>query len=168
MDSTPSTNPHVDWREQARKLKEKGVRVYAVQALDRDFATSFYKELAQLTMGFHLKLHQFSYITDFLTAVCYREADDNDHNDDDDHSESGNNRLIEFESEVLTSGRMVRNLRELFQRLKNPGGPDNSGINPRADGLVPVSPSRFQVLIVDADKPIKVFAEERGLVFKVL
>jgi hypothetical protein len=161
----PENSENIDWLEQAKRLKEKGVRVYSVQALGRTWATQFYKQLAQETMGFHLKLHQFSYITDFLTAVCYNEADQG--NLEDDESTGGGRRLDAFEAQVASSGRMVNNLPQLFTRLRNPDAAEDETDSGRGGGnLVPISPSRFQVLTVDVDQAIKVFAERRGFVFK--
>lgn len=152
----------IDWRLEAKAFKEKGIRVYAVQALDYTHATSFYRQVAQLTMGFHLRLHQFSSITDFLTAVCYHEGDVADFTLDNE-----GDRLDRFEAEITSSGRMVNNLRQLFDSLRGKAVADTTTPKENADGLTPVSPSRFQVLTVDQDKPIKKFAEERGLIFKI-
>jgi hypothetical protein len=41
-------------------LLEMDVKVYGVQALNRGHATKFYKEVANITGGFHLDLSQFS------------------------------------------------------------------------------------------------------------
>ena len=53
-------------------LSGEGIRVYAVQALNRKEATAFYRELATLTDGFHLHLDQFSSIVNFMMAICFR------------------------------------------------------------------------------------------------
>lgn len=63
----------LDWRKECHNLKEKGIRIYSVQALNRQVATDFYREMARLTDGFHLTLDQFSSIVNFMMAICYRE-----------------------------------------------------------------------------------------------
>ena len=50
-----------------------GVRIYSVQCLGYSQSTTFYRQLAELTCGWHLKLDQFASIVDCLTAICYRE-----------------------------------------------------------------------------------------------
>ncbi len=36
-------------------------------------STSFYRELASLTNGYHLHLDQFASIVQFIMAICFRE-----------------------------------------------------------------------------------------------
>ena len=50
-----------------------GVRIYSVQCLGYGPSATFYRQLAEFTCGWHLKLDQFSSIVDCLTAICYRE-----------------------------------------------------------------------------------------------
>ncbi|MGD9729303.1 MAG: VWA domain-containing protein, partial [Nitrospiraceae bacterium] len=54
----------IDWRNELGLLLEAGVNVYGVQALGRRHATSFYKEIARKTGGFHLELNQFAQVAD--------------------------------------------------------------------------------------------------------
>lgn len=61
---------------------------------------------------------------------------------------------------------MVNNLRGLFDQLRGRSTKTATSVT-SASGLLPVSPSRFQVLVVDEDQSIKDFAQDRGLVFKV-
>lgn len=144
----PFDNPErIDWREEARALKEKNIKVYAVQALDHKISFPFYQELSQLTMGFHLRLHQFSTIVDFLTAACCNEA----------------GCLDLLEEEIQCAGRMIKTIAQLFDKLKG-----RTSVETKAIGtLIPCSPCRFQVLTVDKNESIKSFAENRGLIFKV-
>ncbi|RUS29823.1 hypothetical protein BC938DRAFT_480187 [Jimgerdemannia flammicorona] len=144
----------IDWRVEAANLKKKGVRVYAVQCLDQRRSDAFYRDLALATSGFHLHLHQFSSIADFLVAICYKEFS---------ASTGDTTHLVGFETEVRSAGRMFRNLCDLFNRLLDK---PESKTNPTSKGLEAVSPSRFQVLTVDKDMPIKQFVMQRGLVFK--
>ncbi|XP_025108346.1 uncharacterized protein LOC112572731 [Pomacea canaliculata] len=63
----------LDWEEEAKKLANMDVKIYAVQALNRSESTKFYSSLARTTKGRHLKLDQFNNIFDIIMAVCYRE-----------------------------------------------------------------------------------------------
>lgn len=87
----------LDWKKEAGKLKsELGIKIYSVhhhshskitpfniashyayylylQALNNSAGTSFYRELANLTDGYHLHLDQFSSIVQFILAICFRE-----------------------------------------------------------------------------------------------
>jgi len=158
----PLNKDKIDWRKECAKLKKKGVKVYAVQALNRDCSTNFYRSLANLTDGFHLHLDQFSSIINFMLAICYREV--------------GAEQLQQFEDEVRRRG-MNRELHRLFDSLAGRGHtafqpaagggatPFRAG-GPREDGLVPVDPSRFQVLAVDSRVSIKDFVAANGLLVK--
>ncbi len=145
----PAHNPgRLDWRKEAKALTEAGVAIYAVQALNRQHAKKFYAELASLTGGFHVPLDQFSYVTDMVLAVCYRQ--------------SGEEQLQRYEQEVTTAGRMNRGLDRMFSTMLNRAPKTDYGdVDLRA-----VPPGRFQVLDVDEDTPIKVVVEENGLRFK--
>ena len=124
----------IDWREEAKKLyNEMGVRIYSVQCLNYGGSDTFYRKLADLSCGWHLKLDQFSSIVDFLTAICYREQ--------------GVEHLEAFEAEVKGRSKgssLNRNLHALFDTL---AGRSKSTYTGGGDwgGLVPVNPSRFQV-----------------------
>ena len=124
----------IDWREEAKKLyNEMGVRIYSVQCLNYGGSDTFYRRLAELTCGWHLKLDQFASIVDFLTAICYREQ--------------GVEHLEAFEAEVKARSKgsgLNRNMHSLFDTL---AGRSTSTYTGGTDygGLVPVNPSRFQV-----------------------
>jgi hypothetical protein len=173
----------LDWRNEIKLLLESGINVYGVQALRRAHATSFYKEIAQVTGGFHLQLDQFSSVTDLLLAVCY--------------NQQGPEALQRFEKEVEDQGRLNRQTDSYFSTLsgRTPrfvsySSPDpdywvptSSARSTRSskptkavytDGsievdkrlLVPVSPSRFQVLDVFAECSIQDFVTNNGLLFE--
>lgn len=143
----------INWRDEAKKMYEElGVRIYSVQCLGYAGANTFYKQLAELSCGWHLKLDQFSTIVDFLTAICYREQ--------------GMDHLQTFEDEVRGRGSgMNRSLHKLFDTLAGrdteyeAGSGDNSG-------LIPVDPSRFQILDVEERCDIKTFVQKHSLKFK--
>ncbi|KAJ7325355.1 hypothetical protein OS493_029904 [Desmophyllum pertusum] len=145
----------IDWREEAKKLyNEMGVRVYSVQCLNYGGSDTFYRQLAELTCGWHLKLDQFASIVDFLTAICYREQ--------------GMEQLEAFEAEVTARSKgtgLNRNMHSLFDTL---AGRSTSTYTGGGDcgGLVPVNPSRFQILDVDERCDIRTFVEKNDLSFK--
>jgi len=64
----------LDWRAETNKLVKMGVKIYSIQCLDRDYATNFYKELADLSGGAHFKLDEFAAITEMFMGLCYREG----------------------------------------------------------------------------------------------
>ncbi len=145
----PAHNPgRLDWRQEAQALTKAGIAVYAVQALNHRHASKFYEELARLTGGFHVPLDQFSYVTDMVLAVCYRQT--------------GEEQLQRYEEEVKTKGRMNRGLDKIFSTMLGRAPATAFG----SVDLRAVSPGRFQVLDVDRDVPIKTFVEENGLAFK--
>jgi hypothetical protein len=145
----PANNPqHLNWRTEVQALTASGVRVYGVQALNRRHATPFYKELANVSGGFHLNLDQFAEITDMLMAICYRQDTDL--------------KLQMYEQEVQREGRMSRSLKQAFATMQNREVVIETGpIDLRA-----VPSGRFQVLEVDASMPIQEFARGNGLIFK--
>jgi predicted DNA-binding WGR domain protein len=145
----PAQNPgKLDWRNEAKRLAETGIVIYAVQALGRKYASRFYEELARISGGFHVPLDQFSYVTDMVLAVCYRQ--------------SGPEQLQRYEEEVSTKGRMNRSLDRMFSTMLGRAPTTSYGdVDLRA-----VPPGRFQVLDVDEDIAIKAFVEANGLTFK--
>ena len=101
----PLNRDRIDWRTEAAALAGEGIRVYAVQALNRREATAFYRSLASLTDGFHLQLDQFSSIVSFMLAICFREE--------------GGDTLDTYEEEVRGQGRgMNREIHRLFNTLQ--------------------------------------------------
>jgi hypothetical protein len=147
----PGQNPKMlNWRDEVDKLAKKGIPVYGVQALGRKHATPFYRELAEKSGGFHLDLDQFSYITDLVLAICYKQSSD---------------ELLEaYEKEIVNQGRLDRSLNNLFNTMMKREKPARTFA---AADLHAVPPGRFQVLAVDADTPIKSLVLENGLRFKV-
>lgn len=140
----------LDWRNEVSNLLEMGVNVYGVQALGRRHATKFYEEIALKTGGFHIELNQFSYVTDMILAIAFKQA--------------GDESLQNFEQEVQRSGRMNRSLDNMFSRLLKR---DSRGRFTSDRGLDAVPASRFQVLPVDKDQDIKGFVHDNGLGFNV-
>lgn len=141
----------IDWRSELKALLAAGVHVYGVQALGNSHARHFYEEIARTTGGFHLELDQFSQIGDLIMAICFKQQ--------------GNEALQAFERSVECNGRMTRSMDKVFSTLL---GREVSAeyTKSRGDGLVPVPPSRFQVLNVDKEVDIKTFCEENSVAFQ--
>ncbi|KAL3852419.1 hypothetical protein ACJMK2_016062 [Sinanodonta woodiana] len=98
----------IDWREEVQLLKGMGVRIYGVQVDGSAYATYFYREMAAVTGGQHLKLQEFSSIFSFLMAICYKE---------------GNPSLLPtFEAEVRAQNKkgIALDVEGLFLDLKYP------------------------------------------------
>lgn len=145
----PGDNPqHLNWRTEAAALAARGISIYAVQALSRGYAMAFYREMANLSGGFHLNLGQFSEITAMLIAICYRQHTDL--------------KLLAYEQELQRKGRMSHSLKQAFATMKgsNPAG-EEGPIELRA-----VPADRFQVLEVEEAESIKAFVQRNGLTFK--
>ena len=52
----------------------QGVKVYGVQSGHDTGATAFFSKMAEITLGHHVGLSDFSSIFDFLMMICYREG----------------------------------------------------------------------------------------------
>jgi len=145
----PKQNPKkLDWKAEAKKLGKDGVAVYAVQALNRSNATSFYQQVAKLSGGAHLPLGQFSHINDLIMAIAYKQDSDE--------------KVEAYAKEVQTAGRMNRSLSSAFDVLLDKKG--HAKKIPK--NLASVPSGRFQVLDVDKDMPIQRFCKSEGLAFK--
>ena len=146
----PKQNPKkLDWKKEAKALGKDGVRIYAVQALGRKDATSFYKGMAKLSGGSHLALDQFSSITDLIMAIAYS-------------TDSDTSKIEAYENEVKKAGRMSRSLTAAFDTLRK----RKSAPATKARNLAAVPAGRFQILEVDKDMPIQKFCKSEGLSFK--
>eukprot|EP01111_Echinosteliopsis_oligospora_P010608 TRINITY_DN334_c0_g1_i1.p1 TRINITY_DN334_c0_g1~~TRINITY_DN334_c0_g1_i1.p1 ORF type:complete len:333 (+),score=101.34 TRINITY_DN334_c0_g1_i1:55-1053(+) len=66
------TTEKIFWKNEVKQLKEKGVVIYGVQALNVSRANPFYSEVSTLTGGYHLRLTNFALITEMFVAVCFR------------------------------------------------------------------------------------------------
>ncbi|KAJ3274027.1 hypothetical protein HK104_004190, partial [Borealophlyctis nickersoniae] len=143
----PNNPDNIDWQAEARECRDAGIRCYAVQALDYPQSRSFYQNLAKLTNGFHLKLAQFQAIPDFLMAIAYREGP------------TPKEDLQKFRDELQGRGKMTRDMRNMFSTLT---GEVVAGGEADERNLKPVEPSRFQILDVDEDTPIRDFVRNYG------
>jgi hypothetical protein len=180
------TPQKINWREEAESLANRNIQVFSVQCLNRGNreAYTFYSQVARITNGYHMFLDQFSYITDMLQAICFKQHDQQ--------------QLLRFEEDVQrASGGMNDTLRRMFDTMLGKKSRDEveaemnpdrfheryrpvsraAAARPRAateaaapslekeDELRPCHPSKFQVFNVDEDTNIKVFCEKMGIRF---
>ena len=108
----------LDWRAEADKLRDLGIVVYSVQALDagNSQARMFWQSIAEKTHGYHLRLDQFAYIRDVLLAVCLKQA--------------GDERVQAYEQEITSRPSGLS--RSMRQSENHEGGQTDSGV-----GVVP-------------------------------
>jgi hypothetical protein len=140
----------IDWQKVATQLvTDAGVNIYPVQALNRSHATYFYELLASISNTVKLDLYQFSDVVQLITALVYKQTDDY--------------KVVEYRNSLESSGKLNRNLREIFNKLLNERTPE---ILDDAK-LIRIDPSRFQILYVDYDTDIKSFVESTGATFRV-
>lgn len=147
----PKTDPQnkkkLDWKNEAKMLKEAGIQVYGVQALSNRHATHFYEGIADITGGLHLELDQFSSMADLILAVGYKQQ--------------GDDLLEQFEAELKAEGRLNRSMRRSFNRMLGRKEEVSAKSN-----LEAVPDGRFQVMKVDDDTPIAEFVRAQGIEFK--
>lgn len=142
----------IDWRFELRALIGAGISVYPIQALGRRHATHFWQEVADTCNTPKLDLPQFSDIIGFLAAICT-------------HQQGDMSKAAEFE-------RIVAQLKIKYNNVLDEAIAKLTGKAPKKrklseHNLFAVHPSRFQILDVDSDIPIKNFVEENGLRFKI-
>lgn len=146
----PGNTKKLDWRKEASLLREMGISVYSVQCLSKgSHADRFYRELAEITGGFHLTLDQFSEVIDLIMAICYRQI--------------GPEPLRTWEEKVVGAKRMTRALDYSFGLLA--GRKNSTRFAGHKRDLEAVSPGRFQILGVEDDAPIREFVEANDLIF---
>lgn len=144
----------LDWRKEVEKLGERGIKLYAVQALS--YGTErFYQEIARMTGGFHLKLNQFASIAEILTAIGLQQSHDE-------------NPLNEFEEELKKRGLYSRAIGDVFDTLRGRKTSTADKMYGKVDGLKLVPSGRFQVLNVGSkDIAIADFVRDHDLLFKI-
>lgn len=139
------------WQNEAAFLQKMGVTIVTVQALNKGYATHFYRELAEMTGGYHLSLDQFDSIVEILEAIAYKQISPE--------------ALQSFEDTLFAGNRMNRNLDAVFGKLHNRPANESRFVKQygeRAD-LDAVEPSRFQSMRVDHDVTIQSFVNENSL-----
>jgi hypothetical protein len=140
---------NLDWRNEIALLREAGVHVYGVQALNRHGSTKFYREIAKGSGGLHLNLNQFRQVTDLVKAICYKQQSPE--------------ALQQYQDHVQDAGRMNRDMAQIFGVLT--GKKVKTAFKTTGD-LKPVPPGRFQIFEVGKDTAIKAFAEGIGATFQ--
>lgn len=135
-----------NWRNEAKLLVETGVQIYPVQALGRSGSNGFYEELANISGTQKLELEQFQDVTNTILAICMSRADKL--NEFADELESRHASPVIYDIVTILSGKKVK--------------PKKKTENSKHA----VHPSRFQILEVDSDIPIKDFVKANGLTFK--
>lgn len=143
----------LNWREEVSALGAMNVRLYGVQALDHPESRRFYPELAHMTGGFHLRLNQFSQITEILLAIGLQQNEETA-------------PLDAFEEELKKRGLYSRAIGDVFDTLRGRKTSTADAMYGKADGLKLVSIGRFQALDVPSDATIRDFVEGNGLPFK--
>jgi len=149
---------NVDWKEEFSHLvNDHGVHFYGVHCLNNRRSASWYSTISQKSDGVMVTLSQFSDIVEILHAICYKEK--------------SLDALEQFELEIKSNNRMTRALANAFSSLSGKNVSqiatftDYSGV--KDTNLLPVDPSRFQVLGVTKDQDIKSFVLDSGASFVV-
>lgn len=144
----------LDWIKEAIALKQEGVTLYPIRCLDRYDSIKFHESLAKINNVPLLKLQQFANIIPLLNGIVYKQESDD--------------RLEKYGTELEKIGVLDRNLAEAFNLLLGAtnliGGKKYSQ---STTDLESVSPSRFQMLNVDVDTPIKDFVQSTGATFRI-
>lgn len=160
----PSHRVTVDWREEAQQLQKNGITCYMVRCQNRSDSRLFHSTLSKIWSTPLLSLAQFSDIERLIFALTYKQ--------------DSNERLEQFQNELETSGGLNRNLAQIIDQLL--GKAVDTPFEPYTlstartlkhrfslpDGLVPVEPSRFQMLHVDTGTDIKSFVQSTGARFQ--
>lgn len=132
----------IDWRVEATKLGEAGVRIYGVQALGERRSTSFYETISRLTNGIKLDLSQFQHIHTYINAIAYHQS----------------GQLEEFEKSDASFATNF-SLKNMFNKLR--GGVGDAATESKMALL-----SRFQVMKIEAVQEIRDFVESMGCTFR--
>lgn len=88
------------------KLRNEGIVVYGVQALNSNISTPFYSEIAAQTGGLHLHLREFSLITEMFVAVCFRAT--------------SQEKFNEYQNQMKTDGKMTDQVRSMLDEMTKP------------------------------------------------
>lgn len=148
------TVPHY-WRSEQNRLIQSDVKTIVVRCLNRSDSVKFHNELARMNNTPLLSLAQFKDIGELLTAVTYAQV--------------SIDRVDNYATELESRGLFNRNLRHIFDQItgRTTNAKDFNKTSLRTDGLIPVDPSRFQILHVDNEVAIKDFVQSTGAKFKI-
>lgn len=178
-------NPYnIDWRHEVKELHSMGVNIYSIQCLNRGYGPikTFWRQMANMSNGYHLYLDQFASIVQMMTAICFKQV--------------GNKELEAYQVRLTDNlGGLTVAMRQMFDVMLGKkkideieeennkrydwGGDDKPApkkIKKKVDGkeieiddageLKPCRPARFQIMKIDKDIDIKGFATSNGLEFK--
>lgn len=132
----------IDWREEVRKLSEKSIRIFSIQALGRSSSNYFYEGMANMSNGIKLDLSQIEDIVTFIQGIL--------------HSENGT--LDEFQAKLT---KRSNSLQKMFSRLR---GEESSPISVTSYGERDTI-GKFQQIEVLEDIRIDEFVRSMGLPF---
>ena len=167
---------HLDWKKEASRLAERGIKVFAVHALSyyRSSSREFYKQVAKETLGTYLTLDQFNEVVELIKATVYQQG--------------GEEKLNEYVTILRDNGMYTNSIEKNIKRLmgmvveddeysyrrpstsrtRRASRPvsDDSVVIKDMEDLVPVMPGRFQIMKVDENCDIKGFVTKNGIEFK--
>jgi len=145
---------NIDWKEEATLSIEQGITIYGIQALGYKSSKYFYEEISRKTNGTKLDLAQFQHINQYLQAIIYKNTSEDllDNYENEVKKEYAGNKLL---------SNMFNKLRNRTEVISEHKYYDASGLE-----LIPVNPSRFQILHIDNTTTIKDFVTSTGAVFK--
>jgi hypothetical protein len=154
--SYPLNTLKLDWKNEAKKLADLGVQIYTIQCLSKSYATSFYRDVADIGNGYHLHLDQFTDINVLINAIIYRQI--------------SQERVKQYEEQIFTQGKLNRTLDRSFgilmDRPRDSKGRFVKLDDSLASDLKPVPAGRFQILKVDRDCEIRDFVQRNDLCFQ--
>lgn len=171
----PMNKDNLDWKEEAEKLADLGVKVFSVHALAhyRTSSKEFYKHVSEVTGGVYLTLDMFNEVVDLIKATCYQQG--------------GEEKLNEFVTIIKDEGKLTKSMNNNIRRLRGEEVEDTYERSTRSsysykrtsectsdtevsikemDELVPVLPGRFQIMTVDENCDIKGFVTKNGIKFQ--
>lgn len=163
----------VDWREEARNLRAKGVTGHVVQCLNYRAADEYHAELARLLGGRHVRLHQIQDAADFVRAFIAFQAGKVEEFIDKFRDERGINRQFGDLFQALTGRRYATTYKEPAAepdrgsargtRAARPAPSSDTFVTLDLRDAVHVDPARFQRFVVgpeDHEISLKDFARK--------
>lgn len=148
----PGTIVLYDIYDELNIFLNNGGTFYLVRCLDRFDSRAMHAKLVAMANTPMLSLHQFADIPELLSAIVYKQT----------------NALVQYADDLESGGRLNVNLAALIDSLldeqrysKNAQTKTLSKIYNK--GLVPVDPTRFQVLKIDHAVEIREFVHSMGI-----
>lgn len=138
-------NNTYDWRTETQSCADKGIIVYGIHALGASRTRPFYETISRMTGGVKLDLAQFSHITNFITAIAFKNAD----------------KLDDYENSEPTFKTNFA-LKNMFAKLRGTLAGDVDATTRAKLDLM----GRFQMISVDTRSRINDFTRSNGLPYK--